>query len=1542
MKSLLTTLVGIKSGIFGNLQTIEQLIGEFFPDKKCLHKSFFNGKVICLLPLWATAVFLRIFESSDESSDESLVFPSNILKINESCIPENGSGKSCVNGIGFINYKSFQVVSDKSAESLGERVESDRMKSLTMFFLIDRIAVQSWSLRKLKSNLCQWCNDKVELIEGKDEHCGKKLIGLILLRLFLVLWNNLRTTCRSSRAVYVLVTTRATKLIDPFIPLKLQMCGDVEKNPGPVANVQQLHRIPSQSGQRSQRSQRSERNEPPSDRGEQGDGSSVIGNTGEDVPAPARISYCDLQVTTLNTRGLTDPKKVRHLVNCCYKKSKLGKDSIFLFQETFVPALNLLNYLWRGEHHLTPGTGNSLGCITLLCSPYKIIHRVDIGQRGHILAISKNDINKTELVVANIYAPNGFDNTKMLFFDELLEKLSEVCEAYDCTKIIVAGDMNLTFNCNEVQNRSRMEAEKRTANAVSNIWRQLNIKDGWTDEKADSKSFTWSTSRMGVTAFSTLDRICYSESMFTLESKQSDWAMSLSDHAAVTARLNRKDTSKSNYTFIPKLNSQILGDPVGRGLLDEHFQELHGQRDENWDPHVKLEYLKVCIRSAANMATGKIKAQFRDDERVINNDINDVVSELSQDSIPAERQTLLMHKLDDLRNLKRSLVTKIGSRLEQRTSRKWYNEGELSNKYFFNILNRKPNDDIEVLFREDGTETSCKLEIENEISTFYRDLYESVPDEIKLTDEFFSHTPTVPPDIANTVGLDLTLEDLTATLLTCKDSAPGPDGIPYSILKHFWSIFGPVLLAAWKYSLERQILPPSHKVSYLKLIPKAGKDTRLLANLRPITLSNTDHKLLTKTYSKRLTRVMSSVISQEQTAYIPGRLINDNIRSMLMTIDLANQEAIDGALISLDARKAFDSVDHRYIRRCLRAFGLSGFIPIFEILYKDLKSDIIVNGKVIDGYKILKGVKQGDALSCILFIMCMEPLLRNVKKNVNIEPVHSNLLKINIPKIYSFADDVNVIIKRNENSVRNIFMEYERLSENSGLVLNASKTEIMCFNNRNEHDLEFEFDYMGEAYRINSKLEVKINGILFQQDPKKREEANVAKVLASMEKLLRSWSTRRLTLLGKILIIKTYAISQLIYLMQSISLGEASRKAATKVIYKYLWNKNFDAAKAPDRIRRSIMTVPLNLGGFGMLDLDALSESLDVRSYARLIGSQHPFFSQIVSLLNETNFFNVVINSPVDNKMLRALKLVNAERMMMLRWPTEDLLTNTNFLNVLSSTKLTSLLTPQGKLSVSYFMIHRRQRDATFGQVTLQELRNVSRFLIYPEIEHFLTEFVTRQLATVAQVGSMPIREIYPLRKSRNLVKISSLSSKMLRLNSYDQDQNIICVYKQDLILNPGEVKSWTKQIRKLTSTRHKNIILRVAHGDIYSNERLFRFGLVDNPKCNNCSEPVESRRHRLLECPKATMAWLELNDVKIRLGLNPLTDLTMENLLGAKDNLDSIELALNAELLHRLAASINDYCPTALVKMVVRTIGHCENLQPELKRCFKEMIRDW
>ena len=164
---------------------------------------------------------------------------------------------------------------------------------------------------------------------------------------------------------------------------------------------------------------------------------------------------------------------------------------------------------------------------------------------------------------------------------------------------------------------------------------------------------------------------------------------------------------------------------------------------------------------------------------------------------------------------------------------------------------------------------------------------------------------------------------------------------------------GPILVNAWNHSLQTGKLPPSHRKSILKLIPKIGKDLSRLTNWRPITLSNCDHKLITKIYANRMSLNLINHINTGQTAYLKDRLINDNIRSMVGTINLANSDRLEGVLIALDAKKAFDSVSHKYIEKVLKKFGLTRFIKIFKTLYSDLNTDIIINGKIVPGFSIL-------------------------------------------------------------------------------------------------------------------------------------------------------------------------------------------------------------------------------------------------------------------------------------------------------------------------------------------------------------------------------------------------------------------------------------------------------------------------------------------------------------------------------------------------------------------------------------------------------------
>ena len=115
----------------------------------------------------------------------------------------------------------------------------------------------------------------------------------------------------------------------------------------------------------------------------------------------------------------------------------------------------------------------------------------------------------------------------------------------------------------------------------------------------------------------------------------------------------------------------------------------------------------------------------------------------------------------------------------------------------------------------------------------------------------------------------------------------------------------------------------------------------------------------------------------------------------------------------------------------------------------------------------------------------------------------------------------------------------------------------------------------------------------------------------------------------------------------------------------------------------------------------------------------------------------------------------------------------------------------------------------------------------------------------------------------------------------------------------------------------------------------LFKFGLKDSPRCENCPEAIESIQHRIIECPKAIRSWLLLEESKRKLNLNNLSDLSIENLIGAKDRLNKIELALQAELILKLTSKSDTYFPEQMVRSTIMMVFNSEKLNDEMKAEF-------
>ena len=127
---------------------------------------------------------------------------------------------------------------------------------------------------------------------------------------------------------------------------------------------------------------------------------------------------------------------------------------------------------------------------------------------------------------------------------------------------------------------------------------------------------------------------------------------------------------------------------------------------------------------------------------------------------------------------------------------------------------------------------------------------------------------------------EITIEELSHALtLLNKDAAPGCDGLPPTFYSQFWGIFQGPFFECVKQSVEEGELPLTLRKGIITLIHKGKElDGNDMGNYRPITLTNTDYKILTKAMAIRLQKVISSIVSEDQVGFLKGRNIASHLR----------------------------------------------------------------------------------------------------------------------------------------------------------------------------------------------------------------------------------------------------------------------------------------------------------------------------------------------------------------------------------------------------------------------------------------------------------------------------------------------------------------------------------------------------------------------------------------------------------------------------------------------------------------------------------------
>ena len=235
------------------------------------------------------------------------------------------------------------------------------------------------------------------------------------------------------------------------------------------------------------------------------------------------------------------------------------------------------------------------------------------------------------------------------------------------------------------------------------------------------------------------------------------------------------------------------------------------------------------------------------------------------------------------------------------------------------------------------------------------------------------------PEASKSIEKEFTADEISSIIESCPNrSSPGKDGVPYEVFKLAHpSFIKPLTFVLNKYYSNPDNLPDWIGTSCISLLFKKG-DIHEPSNYRPISLLPTLWKVLSNALTQRLNIYMKELIRPEQVGFIKSR----NIEVALHTIDSVIKEVPGAYVIAVDFEKAFDSISHKYLKLVLQRFKFPE--KFIHLIFKFLslgQSCIKTNNKYTKSFPIQRGVRQGDPLSGLLFVLALEPLLCTIHQD---------------------------------------------------------------------------------------------------------------------------------------------------------------------------------------------------------------------------------------------------------------------------------------------------------------------------------------------------------------------------------------------------------------------------------------------------------------------------------------------------------------------------------------------------------------------------------
>ena len=469
-------------------------------------------------------------------------------------------------------------------------------------------------------------------------------------------------------------------------------------------------------------------------------------------------------------------------------------------------------------------------------------------------------------------------------------------------------------------------------------------------------------------------------------------------------------------------------------------------------------------------------------------------------------------------------------------------------------LRRFPCRCIECVNSSDGRVLRSNREIRETFRSHFRDRFIRCPD--LQVQEFCNYLADFPhlgqAEAASCEGVVTECEVRNALKQTGLNESPGLDGLPDEVYLRMSHIFVPILTSMFNHWFAQGAIPGSLTKGVITLLKKGGRHVRgELNDYRPMTLLNTELKILARVLANRLQLVIRDLTGLEQNYAVKVRSIQDNLHLVRQILE-GIEDDTEAALINLYQSKAFDWVDHRFLAAVLETADSNW----------SSANELACCTTTHRAFAIERSARKGFPLFLLLYVLALEPLLRRLRDERalpalrGVSPIGSVRAKISV-----FADDI-VAVK----------MPVERYEKLAGAIVNLDKREGLQLGAlRGGVPLPGPFRW--------SDGPIHILGVWF--GPGLLLERNWLEVRAKVEAQVATRLRRRLSLQVRAEVCAVYIFPLIVYRLSVLPLPKDHRVALGKSLFKLLGKSRSSL------VRKQVSCQRPRDGGLNMPDLES-------------------------------------------------------------------------------------------------------------------------------------------------------------------------------------------------------------------------------------------------------------------------------------------------------------------------------------------------------------------